>query len=396
MTASPLDGVRVLDFSHMAAGPYCTSLLGDMGADVIKVERPDRGDALRYTDKSYPGNDGSYFLGINRNKRSLTLDLSQPEGRDVVLDLVCSASVVVENFRPGTMARLGLSFETLHEINPRLVYCSISAFGPTGPLAEKPGMDLVVQALSGVMGHTGEPGRPPVRLAPSLADFTGALYASYGILSALRVAEREGVGQKVEISLLEGQISLLSNYLPHFFATGEPSGPVGGAHPQLVPYQVFEASDGYLVVACLTNQFWRGLAGAIGQPELADDHRFRSNPDRLRNRAVLIPILERHFMTRAVADWTAALDAADVPNAKINLLKDVVVNPQTVHMGSIQRIEHPVAGSVQVAANPSRLSATPWRFARPAPQLSEHTDEVLEELGYTAERIANLKARHIV
>jgi crotonobetainyl-CoA:carnitine CoA-transferase CaiB-like acyl-CoA transferase len=391
MKAGALEGVRVIDFGHMLAGPYCTTLLGDMGADVIKIERPGRGDGMRYTDADYPGGISSYYLGINRNKRAATVDITQPAGRDVVLDLIRSSHVVVENFRPGKMDKLGLGFDAAIAVNPSIVYCSITSFGPDGPLATKPGMDLVIQAMSGVMGHTGLPGIPPVRLAPSLADFTGAMFATYGILAALRVAEQKGTGQRVEVSLLEGQIAFLSNYIPHFFATGEPSGPVGGAHPQLVPYQVFEAADGYFVVACLTNRFWCELCTAIGLEDLAENERFRTNADRLRNRDVLIPILSDFFRTKAVAHWTTLLDSTDVPNAPILMLKSVVEHPQTLHMKSIDRIHHPVAGEVPIATNPARLSKTPARLNRPAPDLSEHTDEVLAELGYTVEWVRELR-----
>jgi formyl-CoA transferase/CoA:oxalate CoA-transferase len=380
----------------MLTGPYCTTMLGDMGADVIKVERPGRGDGMRYTDREYPHDWSAYFLGVNRNKRSVSLDISQAEGRDIALRLIESAQVLIENFRPGTMARLGLDYERVAEINPKLVYCSITAFGPDGPLRDKPGMDLVVQAMSGVMGHTGIPGLPPVRLAPSLADFLGSMFALYGILCALRVAEAHGEGQKVEVSLLEGQIALLSNYIPHFFATGDPEGPVGGAHPQLVPYQVFEASNGYFVVACLTNRFWRGLCKAIGHQELAEDPRFRTNQDRLHHREVLVPTLEHIFRGRGVEEWTALFDAEGVPNAPILMLKSVVEHPQVRHMGSIQWMEHPEAGEVPVARNPARLSKTPAGLSRPAPGLAQHTEEVLRSLGYSDDQLRAFRERETI
>lgn len=380
----------------MLTGPYCTTLLGDMGADVIKVERPGRGDGMRHTDREYPGGNSSYFLGVNRSKRSVTIDIRSPEGRDLALALIGTSSVVVENMRPGKLAQLGLGYQHCAEVNPAIVYCSISAFGTDGPLVSKPGMDLVVQAMSGMMGHTGEPGRPPVRLAPSLADFGGALFSVYGILAALRVAERTGEGQEVNVSLLEGQLALLSNYIPHLFATGEPSGPVGVAHPQLVPYQIFSTADGYLIVACLTNRFWRQLCKAIDRPELIDDERFRENPDRLRHRDELIPMLSEVFARHPVSHWTEVLDAADVPNAPILRLAAVVEHPQVRHLETIVRLEHPEAGSVPVVTNPARLSKTPARLDRVGPSLSEGTDEVLKELGVAPDRIADLRERGVV
>jgi crotonobetainyl-CoA:carnitine CoA-transferase CaiB-like acyl-CoA transferase len=391
----PLGGIRVADFSHMAAGPYCTSLLGDMGADVVKIERPGRGDALRYTDRCYEGEDGSYFFGINRSKRAITLDVKSDEGREVAMRLLESAHVLVENFRPGVMDDLGLGYEAVAARNPALVYCSISAFGQDGPLAQKPGVDLVVQAMSGVMGHTGEPGRAPVRLAPSLADLTGALFSVYGILSALRLAENTGEGQHLEVSLLEGQLAMLSNYIPHFLKTGEPSGPVGGAHPQIVPYQVFAARGGHLVVACLSNDFWRRLCIAIGRPELGADERYRGNADRLRHRDEIVSMLEEVFASDSVEAWCARLDEAGVPNAPIYLLKDVVSHPQTLHMGSIATIEHPVAGEYPVAANPARLSRTPPVMTA-APRLGEHTAAVLGELGFSDDQIAGFRESGVI
>jgi crotonobetainyl-CoA:carnitine CoA-transferase CaiB-like acyl-CoA transferase len=391
----PLEGIRVLDFSHMAAGPFCTSLLGDMGADVIKIERPGRGDALRYTDRCYDGEDGSYFFGVNRSKRAIGLDVKTERGREIALRLIEDAHVLIENFRPGAMESLGLGYEAVRAKNPAIVYCSISAFGPDGPLATKPGVDLVVQAMSGVMGHTGEAGRAPVRLAPSLADLTGGLFAAYGILAAIRAAERTGQGDLLQVSLLEGQIALLSNYIPHFFKTGEPSGPVGGAHPQIVPYQVFQASDGHFIVACLTNDFWRKLAAAVDRPELGTDERYRGNADRLRNRDELVTLLSSIFVEQTVAHWCDLLDEAGVPNAPIYMLSDVVAHPQTLHMGSVVNVPHPVAGDVPTAANPARLRHAPVAPG-PAPMLGQHTDEVLSELGLDGATVAQLREQGVV
>lgn len=375
-----LDGVRVADFTHMLAGPFCTTVLGDLGADVIKIEAPGRGDGLRYTDHVYPGDDGSYFLGINRNKRSVAVDLKQTEGRAVAWGVIESADILVENFSPGTLDTLGLGYEEVHASFPNVVYCSISAFGDRGPLRDKPGVDLVIQALSGVMGLTGEAGGAPVRLAPSLADFGGALFAGIGVLAALHHARQTGIGEHVGVSLLDGQISLLSNYWPHFFATGEPDGPVGSGHPQLVPYQLFKTTDGYMVIACLTNRFWRRLCKALEIEDLADDPRYRTNPERLVRREEVVNIVAERIAAMAIDAAVAVLDAHGVPNAKINLLGDVAEMEQVAEMSSFWEVPHPTAGPVRVAGNPIRVGGAPLAARRPAPLLGEHTQQVTEEL----------------
>jgi formyl-CoA transferase len=376
----PLGGVRVADFTHMLAGPYCTTLLGDLGADVVKVEAPGRGDGLRHTDRVYPGDDGAYFLGVNRNKRSIELDLKSEEGLALAWQLVERSNIVVENFSPGTLEGLGLGYDQVHDRFPHVVYCSISAFGNRGPLRDKPGVDLVIQALSGVMGLTGEPGGAPVRLAPSLADYGGALYGCIGVLAALHEATATGVGAHVEVSLLDGQISLLSNYWPNYFATGQPDEPVGSAHPQLVPYQLFPAKDGYLVIACLTNGFWRRLCTALDLTELGDDERFRTNPDRLAHRDEVVMAITRRLAQLRVEDAMTLLDAHGVPNGRINLLGDVAAMEQTTAMESFWEIDHPVAGNIRVAGNPVQFCGAPLSSRRPAPMLGEHTNEVRREL----------------
>lgn len=387
----PLSGYTVLDLTRWLAGPYATSWLGDMGADVIKIERPGTGDDERHIDKALPNDTCGYFVGVNRSKRSMTLDLSKPEGREVLLLMARSADVIIESYRPGTMERLGLGYEDIAEANPRILYCSISAFGQEGPLRDQPGMDIIAQAIGGMMALTGEPGRPPLRAGVPIADLTAAMLSVSLIALGLLARERFDIGQKVSVSLLDGQISLLANYLPGFFVTGEPRDPVGNAHPQIVPYQPFETRDGHVLVACLTEAFWRRFCGAIQLGNLAEDPRFASNAMRCANRGELIPTLEATMRTKSTAHWLDLLRRVDVPCAPINDLAAIVRDPQVAFNGMIVEIDHPLAGKVRIPGNPMKMSSTPARISRPAPLLGEHTDEVLGAYGISAERIAALR-----
>lgn len=392
MTQRPLDGIRVVDFTQWLAGPFATSILGDMGADVVKVERPDGGDGTRNIDRHYAPGLASYFLGINRSKRSIAVDLRNPEGQAAVRRLCEKADVVIENFRGGVMARLGLDYERLASENPRLVYCSISSFGPEGPLSKKAGMDIIVQAQGGIMGLTGEPGRAPVKVGSPIGDYAGAFLAVQGVLLALLARERFGFGQKVDISLLDGQVAMLANFLPGFVKAGEPSEPQGSGHPQLVPYQAFAASDTYLIVACLTEGFWQGLCRAIERPDLPEDPRFRTNADRVTHRQVLVPIIAEHLRARTAEEWITRLEAEDVPCCKVNRLADVVRDTQVRRNRMLVELESPQAGRYTTVGVPIGLAKTPGRISRPAPALGEHTDEVLAEAGLTPADLARLRA----
>lgn len=386
-----LTGVQVLDLTHIGAGPLATSMLGDMGATVIKVETR-HGDPTRQYDDVFPGADSSYFLGINRSKRSVTLDLKTPGGLEVLHKLAKRSDVVVENYRPGALRKLGLDYPGMARLSPNIIYCSIAAFGTTGPYAARPGMDILVQGMGGLMGLTGEPGRSPVKIGAPVADFIGSYLALYGVTLALLAREKYGFGQLVEISLLDGQIATLANYLTGFHATGKPDGPSGGQHPQIVPYQVFGASDGYLIVACLTEGFWRNLCPAIGRPELVDDPRFATNKVRTKNRDVLIQILAAVFEQKTRAEWTELLAAGDVPCGPVNTLAETFVDPQVLHNAMVQEIAHTKAGRIKVPGVAVKLSRTPGRISAPPPMLGEHTDEVLTELGYSPGAIEKLRA----
>jgi crotonobetainyl-CoA:carnitine CoA-transferase CaiB-like acyl-CoA transferase len=377
----PLIGIQVLDFSHQAAGPWCSTLLGDMGADVVKVEKPGRGDSIRYAGK-VPFEVGSLnFWGLNRNKRGIGVDLQNPAGRDLLERLALRADVVVENFRPGVMDRHGLGYEQLKEKNPRLVYCSITAFGPEGPLAQKPGMDLILQATGGIMGHTGEADGPPIKAAPPVADITSGVYAAYGIVAALYERERSGVGQRVEVAMLDAVLSLFADVATNTLTDGTKYGKFGSGHPDLVPYQAFRARDGWFIVACLTNAFWKRLAPALGRPDLLEHPHYKNMKDRIEHRSEVVTTLGEIFATRDVADWVALLEENDIPTCRVNRLEDILAHPQIAANAAVIAKPHPTLGTFRTLTPPVKLSATPSSVARTAPTLAEHTREVLREAG---------------
>lgn len=388
----PLEGVRIIELGHWGAAPFCTAQLADMGAEVIKIEGPEHFDGARTISRPLenPEADGYYFLGVNRNKRSLCVDIKTPEGVEVMKRLLKTADIFIENYRPGVVESLGIDYEAVAPSNPRLIYCSISAFGQSGPLRQKPGMDIVVQAMGGVMSLTGEVGRAPVRVGASMGDWTAGWMACVGILGALHARERYGFGQKVEIALLDGQVSLLSNYIPGFFRTGEPSQPFGSGHPQLAPYEAFKASDGYMIVACLTDGFWRSLCKLLGHEELLVDPRFIDNDSRTRHRHALHEILENVLKNKPRAEWESAMEAVDIPCTPISSLDEVLNSPQVRHNKMVQTVQHPVHGEIRMAGIPIRFGKTPGSIRLPPPLLGEHTQAVLAEIGYSGAEIDKL------
>lgn len=388
----PLEGLRVVGTTHIAAGPFCLSLLGDMGADVINVE-PLSGENMRQRDHAFGSADSAYFHGVNRSKRSVCIDLKSPEGRTVFERLVRSADVFVHNYRLQAVRSLRLDYPTLRAFQPRLVYCGITAWGSAGPKAEDPGMDLLIQAFSGLMSLNSEPGRLPVRIPASLSDLSAAYLAAFGIMLALWVRERTGQGQEVEVSLLGAITATMANLIPLHFRTGGPE-PMGSAHPQIVPYQAFRTRDGSLVyIACLTQQFWVHLCQALGREDLQADPRFASPAARLEHREELLAILAPLVGTYERAELLERLQAHDVPAEPIHSLREAFSHPQAAASGLIATLDHPVAGTVHVAANPVRLQGTPGAISRPAPLLGEHTREVLLELGFSPSYIDGLFAR---
>lgn len=374
-----LSRIRVIDLSQVAAGPYLSSLLGDLGADVIKVEPPE-GEAFRFIDNDFGPGESSYFFGINRSKRAVTLDLKDPAGALALRKLVATADVFIVSMRPATLPRLGIDYDTLRALNPRLIYCEISGFGSSGPRADEPGMDILAQAVGGLMGITGEPGRPPVKVGAPVADFATSFVGGFAICAALHARERDGVGQHISLNLLDCTVALLANYGTSYFKTGRPIRPVGGGHPQLVPYQVFAAADGHIVVGCLNDRFWPPLCEALGLPELASDPRYRRNADRVRNRDELVALLAGVFVKEPRQTWIERLRGHDVPCSPVNAFEEVFEDPQVRHNEMLVTLEHPVFGSYRTIANPIRMSATPPRPHGHSPGLGEHNAEVLGEL----------------
>ena len=387
MARRPLEGIRVLDFTHGVAGPYTTMLLGDMGCDVIKIEQPERGDSTRYMNVAerfvtdIPRVGGDYFLAISRNKRSVGIDIKSTQGRDLCRQLAGWADIAIQSFRPGVMQRLGLDYAALRERNPRLIYASLSAYGQDGTLADKPGMDIAVQARSGVMRNTGAVGsNEPLRPGASMADFAGGIYLYAALATALFDRERTGEGQEVQVSLMDATMSMLANYSVAVMDGGAQLKPVGSGHPQLVPYQAFETADGYVVIAAGTNKVFRELCACLGCGELASDPRFRSNQDRVRHRTELIPLLEPLTRGRSTADWLAVFDAADIPSAPVNDLATAFDELRQTSPGMVLEVEHPVAGTLHLTGVPFRFGASAGDVRRPPPMLGEHTDEVLREV----------------
>lgn len=395
MAAFALAGVRVLDVSQVMAGPYCSLLLGDMGADVIKVEKPEGDDSRRMGPPFLNGESGA-FLAMNRNKRSIVLDLKQGRGREIFRQLAARADVVIENFRPGTMESLGLSYDELSRDHPELIYCSISGFGQTGPYRERGGFDLVAQGMSGLMTVTGHPGQPPVKIGVPITDIGSGMLAAYGILSAYIHRLRTGQGQYVETSLLEAGIAYTVWESAIFFATGQVPAPLGSAHRLSAPYQAFQTSDGFVNVGAANQANWSRLCVVIDRQDLYDDPRFRDNSARTARMSELATELKPIFSTRTTAEWLALLEKASIPAGPVNDLNAVYADPQVQARQMRVELDHPRAGRTSHIGLPVKLSETPGAICRPAPMLGEQTDEVLRELNFDADAIAELRAERVV
>ena len=395
-TAAPLAGYRVLELAHLVAGPVCGLYLADMGADVVKVEAPGSGDASRSAYGAQLAGESAVFLTVNRNKRSVALDLARPEGRAAFARLVAGADVVLEAYRGGVAERLGIGWEQLRPINPRLIYCSLSAFGPDGPWRDKPGVDMLVQAMGGLMAVMGEPDGPPVLCGAPVLDTIGALMAGQGVLTALLHRERTGEGQRVDVSLLNGTLLAHAARLSIFLATGEEPGRWGSGHPYIVPFQAFQARDGWVYVAVWIDRLWKPFCEAIGEPALAADARYATRADRLARRAELGAYLAKIFLTRTVADWMARLEAHDVLCAPVNRYADLPHDAQVRATGMLVEQDHPRAGRFRTLDTPIRFSRTPGSIRTPAPALGEHTEAVLAESGFTAEEITALRKGGVI
>ncbi len=390
-----LDGIKVVDLTRTLAGPFCTMMLGDMGADVVKIEEPSHGDETRAWTPFWNGV-ATQFLSFNRNKRSITLNLKDERAVEICLKLASQADVMIESFRTGALERMGLGYERVKSINPRIVYCSISGFGRTGPLADKPGYDLIIQGYSGLMSTTGEPDGPPLRVGFSLVDLFAGMMAYGSIMTALYAREASGEGQLIEASLLEGQVATMSYHATGYLATGRVPGRMGSGHPSLTPYQAFPSSDGFFILGCANDGLWRRMCPAIGRDDLTDDPRFKTNTDRVRHREELIAILSEHFRTRTTLEWVESIGDAGVPCGPINRVSDVVNDPQVLARDMMVSIPHPLVPELKLPGSPLKLAETPPSVRRYPPLLGEHNEEVLCELGYSKEELVRFKEEGVI
>ncbi|MCS7206822.1 MAG: CoA transferase [Dehalococcoidia bacterium] len=396
--AGPLAGVRVVDLSWILSGPFCTMILADLGAEVVKVERPGTGDAARGTGPFVDGV-SAYFLSLNRNKKSITLNLQHPYGKDLFLRLVEQADVLVENFTPGTMAHLGLGYDTLSQRNPRLIYCAISGFGQDGPYAQRPALDVIVQAMGGVMSITGEPNGPPVRPGTSYGDIVAGLFAAVGICSALYERQQSGKGQFLDISMLDCQVAVLENAIARYLATGEVPRPLGTRHPSATPFQAFPTKDGWIVVAIFggNETHWPLFCAAIGHPEWIDDPRFQTSWSRTQHHHILEPAISEAMRQKTTQEWLDELLALGIPCGPVNTIDKVVQDPQIQHRKMLVELPHPRIGAWKYPNTPIRHSRTPGGVRTSAPDLGEHTAQVLAAwLGLTPPEVEALRREGVV
>jgi glutaryl-CoA transferase len=393
----PLAGIRVLDLTRVLAGPYCTMFLGDLGAEVVKIERLGSGDDTRGWGPPFAGGESAYFLCVNRNKKSLTLDLKSDEGVKLLRHLAQAADVLIENFRPGTMERLGCAEKDLRALNPRLIYASLSGFGADGPMSDAPGYDLIVQAWGGLMSITGMPDGEPTKVGVAIIDIVAGLMLGKSIAAALFAREKLGVGQQIDTSLLEAEVACLINVGSNYLVDGKIPARWGNAHPSIVPYQSFSTADGHLVVGVASEGIWRRFCGAIGKGELAEDARFARNSDRVENRETLVAILAEIVLRRRTDEWIGDLNKASVPCAPVQTIDQVFSAPQVVQRQMLVEVDHPTAGAVRMAGIPVKFSTTPASIRLPPPLLGQHTKEVLSSwLGMNNEEIDELKRKNVV
>ncbi len=394
--AGALEDITVLDLSRVLVGPFCSMMLADMGADVIKVEEPGVGDETRTWGPPFVAGEATYFLSINRNKRSITVNLRVAAGREIIYRLADRADIVLENFRPGVAKKLQVDHDTLRARNQRLIYTSFSAFGQTGPYAERPGYDLVLQAMGGIMSLTGYPDRPPVKMGVAISDLAAGMFGAYAIVSALHARTRTGSGQYIDVALLDGQIALLTAWASNFFATGKAPGRYGSGHPQIVPYQAFP-TETIEIIVCVTNEkFWGLLCDLLDIPDMKDDPRYRTNPDRVQNRDSLLPVLEAKFLTRTGEEWLERLQTAGIPCAPINTVDRALGDPQVQARGMVAEVNHPKAGRLRLPGPPFKLSDTPATVRSAPPLLGQHTDEILAKIGYSPVEVQSLRQAGVV
>ena len=393
----PLEGIRVLDLSRVLAGPYCTMVLGDLGADVIKVEQPGTGDDTRRWGPPWAGTESAYYLCVNRNKRSITLDLKSEEGKIILTKLARDADIVVENFKVGTLDRLGIGYSDLSSVNPELIWCSITGYGQDGPYAGKAGYDFVAQGEAGIMSITGEANGEPMKVGVAVVDITTGLFSSNAILAALHARHATGQGQYIDSTLFTSAMAWLANVGSSYLTTGELPQRLGNAHPSIVPYQTFPTKDLWIIIGAGNDRQFASLCRIIQREDLIEDPRFNDNPSRVENRDELIPILETVLRTRTADEWLEEISTAGIPCGPINTLDRVFEHPQAKHRNMVVEIEHPTAGTVKLAGIPFQMSGTPPAILRHPPLLGEHTEEVLgQDLGYDNGRIARLRESGVI
>lgn len=402
---SSLEGLRVLDLSRVLAGPVCTQILGDLGADIIKIEKPGEGDDTRNWGPPYlkdkDGNDtheSAYYLSANRNKRSVAIDITKPEGQRLIHALAVKCDVLIHNFKVGGLEKYGLGFETMHAMHPHLIYTAISGFGQEGPLATEPGYDLMAQAMGGLMGHTGGPDQDPTKAGVALVDVMTGLYAAIGTLAALHAREKNGKGQMVDLALLDVTLASMTNIAQYYLTSGNPPKRYGNAHASIVPYQAFEGSDGHMVIAVGNDHQFKKFAAHIGKPEWADDARFARNDSRVKNREILIPLIQDILKAKTVAQWVEEFRAIDIPCAPVNSIDQVFAIDQIQARGMEIEMPHPQSPApIKLVGSLFHLSATPVSYRLPPPVLGQHTEAVLHAtLGLTDNELADLKAKKII
>ena len=400
----PLEGVKVIDLSRAMAGPFCTMMLADLGAQVIKIEPP-AGDETRAWGPPFMGKESTYFLSVNRNKKSIVIDLRKEKGVEIVKNLTKKSQVLVENYRPGTTEKLGISYERMRKINPTLIYCSISGFGQSGPSREKPGYDIIALATSGMMSITGEPGRPPVKMGVPVSDICAGMYGAYAITTSLYRQEKDQStnstkvpqGTYIDVSMFEGQISWLTHQASAYFATGENPEPTGSSHPSIAPYQAFRASDDkYFIIAVGNDELWKKFCDSLGISQLKDDERFVSNSSRVKNKLELERELSKVFSSDSSENWISKISIAGVPCSPINRLDEVFTDPQVISRKMVLECEHPTAGKIKQLGIPYHFSDYEFSIRSPPPILGEHAKEILSDLGYTDSDISELRSGQVV
>ena len=389
--ALPLDGITVVDFSQILAGPFCTMMLADMGADVIKVEKPNGGDDTRRYGPPFINGESAAFLTLNRNKRSMILDMKHEDGLRIATRMLEQADVMIHNFRPGVVDRMGLGYESVHELNPAIIYCTVSGFGTTGPYAAKAGFDLIAQGMSGLMSINGFPDAPPAKVGVPLADLNTGAFAAFGVLTAYVNMLKTGQGQHVDASLLDSGIAYTLYESATYFATNEVSGPLGSAHRMIAPYQAFATQDGYINIGAANQNNWERMCRAIGQEDLLEDERFTSNGERMVHIKELTPIMEKTFKAESTSHWLVLLEGAGVPTGPIYKVDQVYADPQVKARDMAVEVDHPIAGRIRNIGVPVKLSDTPGSVRKAAPVLGANTDDVLAQFGFSESDIAGFK-----